>query len=69
MNKAAYYLAAGLMSLSLDAPAMAATKIQWWHARGGENGAKLEEIAKGFNASQSDYEIAPSVRGLPATRR
>lgn len=63
MNKAAYYLSAGLLSLCLGAPAMAATKIQWWHAMGGENGAKLEEIAKGFNASQSDYEIVPVFKG------
>ena len=30
---------------------------------GGENGAKLEQIAKGFNASQSDYEIVPVYKG------
>ena len=63
MNKIAFFLSAGLTSLSLSVPAMAATKIQWWHAMGGENGAKLEQIAKGFNASQSDYEIVPVFKG------
>ena len=29
--------------------ANAATEIQWWHAMGGEVGAKLEEISKNFN--------------------
>lgn len=63
MNKIAFFLSAGLTSLSLSVPALAATKIQWWHAMGGENGAKLEQIAKGFNASQSDYEIVPVYKG------
>ena len=43
--------------------ANAATEIQWWHAMGGELGAKLEEIAKNFNESQTDYVIKPSYKG------
>lgn len=43
--------------------ANAATEIQWWHAMGGELGAKLEEIAKYFNESQTDYVIKPSYKG------
>ncbi|MFD1882737.1 sn-glycerol-3-phosphate ABC transporter substrate-binding protein UgpB [Paracoccus pacificus] len=43
--------------------AYAQTEIQWWHAMGGELGAKLEEIVKGFNDSQSDYKIVPSYKG------
>ena len=43
--------------------ANAATEIQWWHAMGGELGAKLEEIAKNFNDSQTDYVIKPSYKG------
>ncbi|MBA4490281.1 sn-glycerol-3-phosphate ABC transporter substrate-binding protein UgpB [Paracoccus sp. S1E-3] len=43
--------------------ANAATEIQWWHAMGGELGTKLEEIAKNFNESQSDYVIKPSYKG------
>ncbi|AXC49681.1 sn-glycerol-3-phosphate ABC transporter substrate-binding protein UgpB [Paracoccus suum] len=44
-------------------PTFAATEIQWWHAMGGELGAKLEEIVKGFNDSQSDYVVVPSYKG------
>ena len=43
--------------------ANAATEIQWWHAMGGELGAKLEEIAKNFNESQTEYVIKPSYKG------
>lgn len=43
--------------------AQAKTDIQWWHAMGGELGAKLEEIAKGFNESQDEYNIVPSYKG------
>ncbi|MBK4216592.1 sn-glycerol-3-phosphate ABC transporter substrate-binding protein UgpB [Paracoccus caeni] len=43
--------------------AHAKTDIQWWHAMGGELGAKLEEIAKGFNDSQEDFNIVPSYKG------
>ena len=43
--------------------ANAATEIQWWHAMGGELGAKLEEIARNFNESQTDYVIKPSYKG------
>lgn len=43
--------------------AQAQTEIQWWHAMGGELGAKLEEITKGFNDSQDEYRIVPSYKG------
>ncbi|MDQ1899866.1 sn-glycerol-3-phosphate ABC transporter substrate-binding protein UgpB [Paracoccus sp. WLY502] len=43
--------------------ANAQTEIQWWHAMGGELGAKLEEITKGFNDSQDEYTIVPSYKG------
>ncbi len=43
--------------------AYATTEIQWWHAMGGELGAKLEEIVKGFNDSQDEYTILPSYKG------
>ena len=43
--------------------AQAETEIQWWHAMGGELGAKLEEIVKGFNDSQDDYTVVPSYKG------
>ena len=43
--------------------ANAQTEIQWWHAMGGELGAKLEEITKGFNDSQDEYTVVPSYKG------
>lgn len=43
--------------------AHAKTEIQWWHAMGGELGAKLEEIVKGFNESQDEYNVVPSYKG------
>ncbi len=43
--------------------AQAKTDIQWWHAMGGELGAKLEEIVKGFNESQDEYNIIPAYKG------
>ncbi|MRX52332.1 sn-glycerol-3-phosphate ABC transporter substrate-binding protein UgpB [Paracoccus sp. S-4012] len=52
-----------LASAALTAPAAAQTEVQWWHAMGGELGAKLEEIAAGFNAAQSDYRIVPVYKG------
>jgi sn-glycerol 3-phosphate transport system substrate-binding protein len=45
------------------AAAEAATEIQWWHAMGGRNGEKVNEIAAGFNASQSDYKVTPVFKG------
>ncbi|MGH6917654.1 MAG: extracellular solute-binding protein, partial [Geminicoccaceae bacterium] len=43
--------------------AYAATEIQWWHAMGGRNGEKVNEIAAGFNASQSDHVVTPVFKG------
>ncbi|WDR04291.1 sn-glycerol-3-phosphate ABC transporter substrate-binding protein UgpB [Devosia algicola] len=57
---------AGLVALVTaltSSAAMAQTEVTWWHAMGGENGAKLEEIAAGFNASQSDYKVVPVYKG------
>lgn len=63
MYNKALFLSAGLVAIAAASPAVAATDIQWWHAMGGENGVKLEEIAKGFNESQSDYVIKPVYKG------
>lgn len=43
--------------------AQAKTDIQWWHAMGGELGSKLEDIVKGFNESQDEYNVIPSYKG------
>ena len=41
----------------------AATKIQWWHAMGGQLGEKLAKIAADFNASQGEYEVEAVYKG------
>ncbi len=43
--------------------AWAETEITWWHAMGGQLGETVNEIAKQFNASQSDYKITPAFKG------
>ncbi|AKR54684.1 ABC transporter substrate-binding protein [Youhaiella tibetensis] len=63
MNKLALLATTAIAALTFASTAEAATKIQWWHAMGGELGAKLEEIAANFNKTQSDYEIVPVYKG------
>jgi sn-glycerol 3-phosphate transport system substrate-binding protein len=41
----------------------AQTTIEWWHAMGGELGERLNEIAAGFNASQTEYHVRPVYKG------
>ncbi|SDG25255.1 sn-glycerol-3-phosphate ABC transporter substrate-binding protein UgpB [Pelagibacterium luteolum] len=49
--------------LASTGASFAQTEIAWWHAMSGELGAKLEEVAQGFNDTQDDYEIVPVYRG------
>lgn len=43
--------------------AKAQTTVEWWHAMGGELGAKLEEVAQNFNDSQDEFRVMPSYKG------
>ena len=43
--------------------AQAQTEIQWWHAMGGKLGETVNEIAEGFNKTQTDYKIVPVFKG------
>ena len=43
--------------------AQAATEIQWWHSMTGALGDRVNAIANGFNASQSDYKVVPVYKG------
>ena len=45
-------------------PAAAVIEIHWWHAMPGELGREVERLASDFNASQSEYRIVPSYKGL-----
>lgn len=51
-----------MMSL-VASSAYAVTEIQWWFAHGGRLGEKVNEIAEGFNKSQSDYKVVPVFKG------
>ena len=56
-------LAAAAAMVAFASPAQAVTDIMWWHAMSGELGRQLEKLAADFNASQSEYRIAPSYKG------
>jgi sn-glycerol 3-phosphate transport system substrate-binding protein len=43
--------------------ASAQTEIQWWHAMGGNLGETVNEIAAGFNKTQTDYKVVPVYKG------
>ena len=43
--------------------AVAQTEIQWWHAMGGNLGEVVNDLAAGFNKSQSEYKVNPVYKG------
>jgi sn-glycerol 3-phosphate transport system substrate-binding protein len=47
----------------LALPAHAAVEVQWWHAMGGALGEWVNDLAKGFNESQTQYKIVPTFKG------
>ena len=49
--------------LGLAANARAQTEIQWWHAMGGALGETVNDIAKGFNNSQTDFVVKAVYKG------
>ena len=56
-------LLAAASILAMTAPTLAATEIQWWHAMTNRNNDLVNEIAKKFNDSQSEYKVVPSYKG------
>lgn len=50
-------------ALLLAVTAQAKTEITFWHAMGGQLGETVNQIAKDFNASQSDYALTPVYKG------
>lgn len=56
---------AGALALAaaFAAPAHAQTEIQWWHSMGGALGEWVNDLAKDFNASQTQYRIVPTFKG------
>jgi sn-glycerol 3-phosphate transport system substrate-binding protein len=55
--------AIALASTFLTAPAWAQTEIQWWHSMGGALGEWVNDHAKDFNASQTQYKVVPTFKG------
>jgi sn-glycerol 3-phosphate transport system substrate-binding protein len=56
---------AGALALAaaFAAPAHAQTEIQWWHSMGGALGEWVNDLAKDYNASQTQYKIVPTFKG------
>lgn len=44
-------------------PAQAATEIQWWHSMTGGLNEWVNDLAKQYNASQSNYKVVPTFKG------
>jgi sn-glycerol 3-phosphate transport system substrate-binding protein len=55
---------AALAALLGSGSAGAVTEIHWWHAMPGELGREVERLAADFNASQSEYKVVPTYKGL-----
>ena len=53
---------ASALSISA-APLRAETQIQWWHSMPGALGEWVNDLAKEFNESQSEYKIVPTFKG------
>ena len=54
-------LVAGLVAGA--SAAQAVTEIQWWHAMTGANNDRVNNLAKRFNESQSDYKVTAVFKG------
>jgi sn-glycerol 3-phosphate transport system substrate-binding protein len=53
---------AGLMAFGASG-ASAKTEIHWWHGLAGPLGEWIDDLAKGFNQSQSEYVVVPTFKG------
>ena len=58
-HKIAAAVLAGFFSMG----ASAQVEIQWWHSMGGALGEWVNDLAKDFNASQSEFKIVPTFKG------
>ncbi len=56
-------LAVALAIGGFAGPATAKIEIQWWHAMGGALGETVNDIAAGFNRSQTDYAVKAVYKG------
>lgn len=44
-------------------PAHAQTEIQWWHSMDGALNEWVNDLARNFNASQTEYKVVPTYKG------
>lgn len=49
-----------------SSPALARTRITWWHAHTGFLGERVNDLVKKFNASQSEFEVVALRKGTYA---
>jgi len=63
MLKIVYAASVAGLALAVPASGFAATEIQWWHAMTGANNETVNQLAKEFNESQSDYTVVPVFKG------
>jgi sn-glycerol 3-phosphate transport system substrate-binding protein len=54
---------AGIATAVMAHAAAAQTEIQWWHAMGGNLGETVNQLADGFNKSQTQYKVVPVFKG------
>ena len=57
-----HQIAAALFAGLLSTGASAQVEIQWWHSMGGALGEWVNDLAKDFNATQSEYKIVPTFK-------
>jgi sn-glycerol 3-phosphate transport system substrate-binding protein len=62
MNKTCA-LASATLAAALSLPAHAQTEIQWWHAMSGPLGEWVNDLAKQYNASQTEFKVVPTYKG------
>ena len=52
------------LSAAFSLSAQAQTEIQWWHSMTAVNNDVVNDLAKNFNASQKNYKIVPTYKGV-----
>ena len=52
-----------IFALALSIPVHAQIEIQWWHSMDGALNDWVNDLAKQFNASQTQYKVVPTYKG------
>ena len=56
------------VALMASTAAQAQTEIQWWHAMSGPLGEWVNDLAKQYNASQTQYKVVPTYKASMTNR-